>query len=124
MCSQDAQEAERFPGPQRRDSRCPGPQQEASALETPALSVVLPAYNEAARLPPFLDTVREHLQARYPHAWEVIVVDDGSRDGTAELLQTQLACGCVPSRRDAATLPWPQLSVLTHPVNRGKGAAV
>ena len=92
-------------------------------METPALSVVLPAYNEAARLPPFLDSVRQYLQTRYPDAWEVIVVDDGSRDGTAEFLQSQLSAGGPSGTTHFAPIRT-RLSVLTHPVNRGKGAAV
>ncbi len=77
----------------------------------PALSVVLPAWNEAARLPPFLERVESYLQARFPSAWEVIVVDDGSRDGTGEFLEKRAQ---PPSR----------IRVRTHPVCRGKGAAV
>ena len=45
-----------------------------------ALSLVLPAYNEAARLPPFLESVRGYLETHYPDRHEVIVVDDGSQD--------------------------------------------
>src|SRR3990170_6089548 len=46
-----------------------------------ALSVVIPAYNEARRLPPYLASVRRYLDKRYPDGYEVIVVDDGSGDG-------------------------------------------
>jgi len=76
-----------------------------------SLSLVIPAYNEARRLPPYLTLVRRHFDARYPGGYEVIVVDDGSRDGLADVLAS-LAGG------------WPELSVMRHPVNRGKGAAV
>lgn len=75
------------------------------------ISVVIPAYNETQRLPPFLATVREYLDARYHGRYEVIVVDDGSSDGLAEVLVR--ACA-----------EWPRLRVLTHPRNEGKGAAV
>jgi dolichyl-phosphate beta-glucosyltransferase len=75
-----------------------------------ALSLVVPAYNEVLRLPRTLEAMRRHLDAA-GEPYEVIVVDDGSRDGTAEAVEAQ-ANG------------WPQLTVLRLPVNRGKGAAV
>jgi len=71
---------------------------------------VLPAYNEAARLPPFLATVHAYLDG-LGQSYELIVVDDGSQDGLAGELE----------RRARA---WPQLRVMRHPENRGKGAAV
>ncbi len=78
---------------------------------TVALSVVIPAYNESSRLPPFLATVREYLESHYPDAHEVLVVDDGSRDGTADMLAR-------------AAAQWPSLVVISLPANQGKGAAV
>lgn len=72
------------------------------------LSVVIPAYNEAFRLPVALDALRHHVDAT---ATEVIVVDDGSSDGTAQV-----------ARRSA---DWAKhLIVIEHEINRGKGAAV
>ena len=76
-----------------------------------ALSVVIPAYNEARRLPPYLASVRRYLDKRYPDGYEVIVVDDGSGDGLSDVL--------APLSAD-----WPELVVMRHPENRGKGAAV
>jgi len=76
-----------------------------------SLSLIIPAYNEAHRLPPFLAPVRAYLDERYPGSHEVIVVDDGSRDGLADVLRRL--------RGD-----WPELVVIEHPTNRGKGAAV
>jgi dolichyl-phosphate beta-glucosyltransferase len=74
------------------------------------LSIVVPAYNEAGRLPGSLRRMREHFDA-LGEEYEVIVVDDGSSDDTcrasAELAQN-----------------WPQLTVLRFEQNRGKGAAV
>lgn len=50
------------------------------------LSVVVPAYNEEARLPGMLDETLSYLEARRsPFSYEVIVVDDGSRDRTASI---------------------------------------
>ncbi len=74
-------------------------------------SVVLPAYNERHRLPQYLERIRDYLEAHYPGAYELIVVDDGSTDGMAELLQSISA-------------NWPSLRVIRHEVNQGKGAAV
>ncbi|MGD8440497.1 MAG: glycosyltransferase family 2 protein [Holophagae bacterium] len=77
------------------------------------LSVVIPAYNEARRLPATLDRVTRYL-ADSP-AWlpaEVLVVDDGSIDGTGAL-----AAGADP-------LAGVRVAGLGHPTNRGKGAAV
>jgi dolichyl-phosphate beta-glucosyltransferase len=76
-----------------------------------ALSVVLPAYNEALRLPPYLAAVRTYLDGRYGDRYESIVVDDGSEDGLCGILER--------FARD-----WPQLRSIRHPRNQGKGAAV
>lgn len=76
-----------------------------------SLSLVIPAYNEARRLPPYLASVRGYLDKRFAGSYEVIVVDDGSGDGLAEVL--------APLSAD-----WPELAVMRHPANRGKGAAV
>jgi dolichyl-phosphate beta-glucosyltransferase len=75
------------------------------------LSLIIPAYNESARLPRFLDTVRPYLAKHYGDRHEVIVVDDGSSDQLSELLSRQYG-------------GWPQLRVVRHPLNQGKGAAV
>ena len=48
------------------------------------LSVVIPAFNEARRLPATLARVRAYLDAR-GEAYDVLVVDDGSTDGTADV---------------------------------------
>jgi dolichyl-phosphate beta-glucosyltransferase len=74
------------------------------------LSVVVPAYNEAGRLPGSLRRMREYLDAA-GEPYEVIVVDDGSADDTY-------------AASTAAAETWPQLSVIRFPRNRGKGAAV
>ncbi len=85
----------------------------AFAAEQPELSVVIPALNEAGRLPPTLARIGAYL-ATHPD-WqpaEIIVVDDGSSDGTAAA---------------AADVDLPHgiaLHVVGHPNNLGKGAAV
>ena len=90
------------------------PQKKTYPQVTPVntlLSLVIPAYDEARRLPPFLASVRPYLDGRYPGGYEVIVVDDGSRDRLADVL--------APLQAD-----WPELVVMRHPANLGKGAAV
>jgi glycosyltransferase involved in cell wall biosynthesis len=49
------------------------------------LSILIPAYNEAESLPALLDALREHAAPFAPY--EILVVDDGSTDGTGELLE-------------------------------------
>jgi len=79
---------------------------------SPSLSIVVPAYNEARRLAETLPVIIEYLNHAYPRA-ELIVVDDGSSDGTAEVANSVLA-----SPGSIGT------SVITYQENRGKGYAV
>lgn len=80
---------------------------------TPALSIIVPAYNEAARLSKSLQTILEYL-GQYPGDTELIVVDDGSTDETARIAERSLA-------RAPATVKTQLIGV--HP-NRGKGYVV
>ena len=57
------------------------------ALPAHRLSVVVPMYNECESARPLIDAVQAAL-ATYPQPWELIVVDDGSSDGTPRILQT------------------------------------
>lgn len=50
------------------------------------LSLIIPAYNEAQRIGPSLETVVDYMSAR-AETWEVIVVDDGSRDETTRIVE-------------------------------------
>ncbi|MCH7488033.1 MAG: glycosyltransferase family 2 protein [Chloroflexi bacterium] len=86
---------------------------EPKADRQPALSFVVPAYNEEARLGDLLARLIG-FSATQPYAIEIIVVDDGSADGTAALV------------RDAGGQPAASvtLRVIQHERNRGKGAAV
>lgn len=70
------------------------------------LSVVIPAYNEARRLGPTLDRVAAALVGR---EHEILVIDDGSADGTAALVRGHGA---------------PHLRLIELGTNRGKGAAI
>src|SRR5262245_22159834 len=58
-----------------------------SSLESPRLSVVVPLFNEEATVPSLVTAVREALGPGTD--WELILVDDGSRDGTIQ--QVRLA---------------------------------
>ena len=78
-------------------------------MTDPFLSVVIPAYNEEARIGPALRQVLAFLDSR-PYSWEVLVADDGSADATP-----RLAAEAAAGR--------PNLRILSLP-HRGKGWAV
>ena len=73
--------------------------------DSPLVSVVIPAYNEEAAIGEDLDKLKAAMDAS-PFSYEVIVVDDGSRDRTAAIVRQR---------------PWVRL--LQHAKNRGTGAA-
>jgi glycosyltransferase involved in cell wall biosynthesis len=79
----------------------------ASEPDRPLLSILIPVYNEIATLGKVIDAVRA-----VPIDKELVVVDDGSTDGTREWLRE------VAARND------PRLRVFFHEQNRGKSAAV
>lgn len=83
----------------------------AQDVAAPQLSIVIPAMNEERRLPRTLHRVVEYLRGR-SETWEVIVVDDGSRDRTADIVEEL-----------SKELDEPRLSVLRLPKNQGKGGA-
>lgn len=87
---------------------------EPPALAVPCepvyLSLVIPAYNEAARLPRTLDAVIAQL-AEQPYRSEVLLVLDGCTDDTAAHTRPGWHGNC-------------EIRVLDNPVNRGKGACV
>jgi dolichyl-phosphate beta-glucosyltransferase len=74
------------------------------------LSIVIPAYNEAERLPPYLDDVLRVVRHAVER-WEVLVVDDGSSDATRAIV-----------REVAVTEP--RVRLVCNEVNLGKGGAV
>ena len=53
---------------------------------SPKLSIVIPAFNEARRIIPTLEDVAAHLESK-DYGWEVLVVDDGSVDDTAAVVE-------------------------------------
>jgi glycosyltransferase involved in cell wall biosynthesis len=74
------------------------------------ISIVIPAYNEAPRLGPTLDRVLDFVRKQGWDA-EVIVVDDGSRDGTADIVRGYAQNNEI-------------VRLLQNPGNRGKGYSV
>lgn len=70
------------------------------------LSILMPVYNEEARV---ADAVKQALNVDYPCEIELVIVDDGSRDRTFEILQ-----GIADTR----------VKVFRHQHNQGKGAAI
>lgn len=73
-------------------------------------SVVIPAYNEEKRLPAYLREITAYFDCK-GERYEVLVVDDGSRDSTGAVVE---------SLRDS----FPALRLMRLPRNRGKGCAV
>ena len=71
------------------------------------LSVVIPAYNEAPRIEKTLAAVRDYL-ARQTYEAEIVVVDDGSTDGTAAVVEAA----------------FPSVRLIAYEPNHGKGHAV
>jgi glycosyltransferase involved in cell wall biosynthesis len=76
----------------------------------PNLSIIIPSYNEESRLPATLDRIAAYLSDS-GHEAEVLVVDDGSKDGTAAVAEY-------------FRIKIPTLRVISNGVNRGKGYSV
>lgn len=76
--------------------------------EDPGLSVVIPAFNEEARIGPSLARIFPYLEGR-DGRWEVLVVDDGSSDRTVSTVES---------------FGNPRVRILKNPTNRGKGYSV
>jgi glycosyltransferase involved in cell wall biosynthesis len=74
------------------------------------LSIIIPAFNEERRLPKTLQCIRAYLKSRSLRA-EVLVVDDGSTDSTAKVVELSRA-------------GFPELRLISNGRNRGKGFSV
>jgi dolichyl-phosphate beta-glucosyltransferase len=74
------------------------------------ISFIIPAYNESSRIRPTLDELLRYTQER---SWdvEILVVDDGSRDDTAQIVREYGKAH-------------PQIMLVENPGNRGKGYSV
>jgi glycosyltransferase involved in cell wall biosynthesis len=70
------------------------------------LSILMPVFNEEERV---ADAVKQALDVSYPCEVELVIVDDGSRDATAEIV---------------GRIDDPRVKVVVHPRNQGKGAAI
>jgi glycosyltransferase involved in cell wall biosynthesis len=79
-------------------------------MPAPFYSIIIPAYNEAERIGASLDRILSYI-AESRWSAEIIVVNDGSRDNTSQVVQEY-------SRRN------PIIRVLENPGNRGKGYSV
>ena len=82
----------------------------ASSPDTPALSIVVPAYNEAERIGGTLKRMLAYFDAQ-PYTYEILVVSDGSSDDTMEVVEP------IAAQRS-------QVRLLSYAGNRGKGYAV
>ncbi len=87
-----------------------GSERSHDAMAHPQLSIVIPAYNESARIEATLASVLECVETRHWDA-EILVVDDGSTDNTAAIVQKWMARN-------------PHLHLVKNPGNRGKGYSV
>src|SRR6185436_19086082 len=84
------------------------PQDPRARVVRPVLSLVIPAYNEERRLGAGLRQALDYLRKR-GEPFEILVVDDGSRDRTREV---------------ADSFAGEEVRLLRHERNRGKGAAI
>ena len=75
------------------------------------LSIIIPAYNEEKRLPPTLKRVLELLTHDYKGAFELIVIDDGSDDGTSKSVEAFIG-------------QYANVRLVRMPQNKGRGVAV
>jgi len=74
------------------------------------LSVVIPAYNEEKRLPATLSKVRDYL-SRQKYEWEVLIVNDGSKDNTSAVVSDLIK-------------DWDRFKLIDNQQNQGKGGVV
>jgi glycosyltransferase involved in cell wall biosynthesis len=88
----------------------PSDQRPTTSDRRPAYSIIIPAYDESARIGATLATVLAYAEERGWDA-EVIAVDDGSRDNTVEIVRSYAQGN-------------PRLRLLQNPGNRGKGYSV
>lgn len=75
------------------------------------ISVIIPAYNEENRITPTIHSVANYLDRLFPNENEIIIVLDGSKDNTLEVV-TELA------------KKYKQIKIIDNKINQGKGAVV
>lgn len=88
--------------------------------DAPQLSIVIPAYNEAESLPVLLEQIQMVLKTHAYHRAEVIVINDGSTDGTTEVLEA-LSAG--PNVDGIGTMPTTMFPVHVIHFKRNQGKA-
>ena len=88
-------------------------------------SIILPAFNEGSRIVPGLEKALAFIHERGWKA-EIIVVNDGSRDDTAEVVRSYMRSGheFSPQQINGGRVGDPELRLLENPGNRGKGYSV
>ncbi len=91
------------------------PERNSQASDNIFLSVVIPCYNETSRLREMLVEAVSHLENHYHGKYEILIVDDGSSDGTAQY--------ALKLAKDLDILPH-TLRIVQFVKNRGKGGAV
>ena len=100
-------------------------------MPVPLVSIVIPAYNEESRLPATLGRIGAYLLASGLDA-EILIVDDGSSDGTAQLVEAAATKGAMrvgpaspgpggESPGSERRIPSARLRLIRNPGNRGKG---
>ncbi len=82
-------------------------------MGNPLLSVIIPAYNESRYISGTVQSVLDYLKPRYP-SFEIIVVDDGSQDGTTQVLE----------HVSLALPPDCSVQILRNETNQGKGYSI
>jgi glycosyltransferase involved in cell wall biosynthesis len=87
-----------------------GTERPHDTMAHPRLSIVIPAYNECARIEATLARVLDCVQSRHWDA-EILLVDDGSTDNTVAIVQQWMSRS-------------PRLHLIKNPGNRGKGYSV
>lgn len=80
-------------------------------MADPKLSIIIPAYNEESRLPWTLDRLFHYLREHFSESYEVIVANDGSHDGTVQIVHELMHTHS-------------ELRLMDFPKNRGRGAVV
>jgi len=99
------------PGPhEENELELTGTERSHDTMAHPRLSIVIPAYNECARIEATLARVLDCIEARHWDA-EILLVDDGSTDTTVDIVQRWMALH-------------PRLHLIKNAGNRGKGYSV
>jgi len=86
------------------------------------ISIIIPMYNEEEAIGGDLDTIIQTMSGS-DVPWEIIVVDDGSTDASAEIVRQRLRPEACPEPSRRAQPEGEGVRLIQHPYNRGTGAA-